>query len=325
MKRTYLKGMVMALSLVVAGSAFAGDGKACSAKAASSEAEGKACSAKAASSEAEAKSIAATAVEAGMFNTLIAAVQAAGLAETLTTGGDFTVFAPTDDAFAKLPAGTVDALLADPDRLRTILKYHVVDGRVSASQVMGMDSAVTLTGQPVSIDTADGVKIDNASVIKADIQCSNGIIHVIDNVILPKNIVEFASAADNFQTLVAAVQAAGLVDVLAGDGPFTVFAPTDEAFSALPAGTLESLLKPENKDQLTEILTYHVVPGHVTAAEVIDMDSATTAQGGMLDIETKRNNDGEVKSVHIDEAKVIKTDLFGSNGVIHVIDSVILP
>ena len=323
--KPYFTSIAVALSLVVSGSAMAGD-KACSAKAASSEAETKsACSAKAASSEAESMSIVATASEAGMFNTLLAAAGAAGLADTLNTGGDFTVFAPTDDAFAKLPAGTVEALLADPDQLRSILMYHVVDGRVMANAVVNMDSAVSLTGQLLSIDTKDGVKIDNASVIKADIECSNGVIHVIDSVLLPKNIVEFASATADFSTLVAAVQAAGLVDVLAGDGPFTVFAPTNAAFSALPEGTVEDLLKPENKDKLTSILTYHVVPGHVTAAEVINLDSAATAQGSKLTINTKRNKAGDVKSVHVKNAKVIQTDLLGSNGIIHVIDSVLIP
>jgi uncharacterized surface protein with fasciclin (FAS1) repeats len=119
--------------------------------------------------------------------------------------------------------------------------------------------------------------------------------------------------------LVAAVKAAGLVDTLKGKGPLTVFAPTDEAFAKLPAGTVENLLKPENKDKLTAILTYHVVPGRVTASEVVSLSSAPTVNGGTLDINTQ---DGKVM---VDNAQVVQTDIMATNGVIHVIDSVMLP
>ncbi len=134
-----------------------------------------------------------------------------------------------------------------------------------------------------------------------------------------KDIVDTAVAAGSFQTLVAAVQAAGLVETLKGDGPFTVFAPTDEAFAALPEGTVETLLKPENKDKLIAILTYHVVGGSVTSSDVVELDSAPTVQGQSVTIEVK---DG---SVMIDGAKVVAADIMASNGVIHVIDKVILP
>jgi uncharacterized surface protein with fasciclin (FAS1) repeats len=133
-----------------------------------------------------------------------------------------------------------------------------------------------------------------------------------------KDIVDVAVGAGSFETLVAAVQAAGLVDTLKGEGPFTVFAPTDEAFAALPEGTLEMLLKPENKDQLVAILTYHVVPGKVMAADVKTM-KATTVNGA--DASLKVADSG----VTIDKANVVKTDIAASNGVIHVIDAVILP
>jgi uncharacterized surface protein with fasciclin (FAS1) repeats len=133
------------------------------------------------------------------------------------------------------------------------------------------------------------------------------------------DIVETAVNAGSFNTLAAALTAAGLVDTLKGEGPFTVFAPTDEAFAKLPAGTVESLLKPENKAQLVDILTYHVVAGKVKAEKVVTMDSATTVQGGNVSIKVK---DG---TVYVDDAKVIKTDIKASNGIIHVIDSVIIP
>ena len=133
------------------------------------------------------------------------------------------------------------------------------------------------------------------------------------------NLVETAISAGSFQTLVAAVQAAGLAEVLADEGPFTVFAPTDEAFAKLPAGTIDHLLKPENRDQLVAILTYHVVPGKVYAADVVKLDTATTINGA--DVTIRVRDDG----VAVDDAKVIETDIKASNGVIHVIDTVILP
>ena len=134
-----------------------------------------------------------------------------------------------------------------------------------------------------------------------------------------KDIVDTAVAAGQFSTLAAALDAAGLVDTLKGDGPFTVFAPTDEAFSKLPEGTVESLLQPENRDQLVAILTYHVVPGAVEAADVVKLNAATTVNGADVTIDV---SDSGVK---VDDANVIKTDIGASNGVIHVIDAVILP
>ena len=144
-------------------------------------------------------------------------------------------------------------------------------------------------------------------------------IHVIDSVILPKDIVDTAVAAGKFKTLAAALKAAGLVKTLKGDGPFTVFAPTDEAFAKLPAGTVENLLKPENKAKLTAVLTYHVVPGKVMAKDVVKLDKAKTVQGSEVTIKTEGNK------VMVDNATVIAADIVCGNGVVHVIDSVILP
>ncbi|NWK55560.1 fasciclin domain-containing protein [Verrucomicrobiaceae bacterium N1E253] len=133
-----------------------------------------------------------------------------------------------------------------------------------------------------------------------------------------QNLVSIAAGNKDFSTLVAAAKAAGLVEALSGDGPFTIFAPTNDAFAKLPEGTVESLLKPENKEKLTKILTYHVVPGKVMAADV-KAGEAKTLEGSTLDIGVKEG------TVTVDKAKVIKTDIVGSNGVIHVIDQVILP
>ena len=268
------------------------------------------------------KDIIDTAVGAGSFTTLAAALTEADLIGALKGKGPFTVFAPTDAAFAKLPKGTVENLLKPENRdmLISILTYHVVPGELDAGEVLASTTLTTLNGQRVDISKNDA-SIDGVSIIKTDIECSNGIIHVIDEVILPQSdsILDIASSAGSFNTLAAALEAADLVDALNGDGPFTVFAPTDDAFAALPEGTLETLLKPENKDQLRSILLYHVVEGRVYADQAIDAGEAATLQGS--DVKIKKSW-GDVK---VNDAKVVTPDLEASNGVIHVIDRVILP
>lgn len=146
-----------------------------------------------------------------------------------------------------------------------------------------------------------------------------GLTYVLPAQAQDKDIVDTAVAAGDFKTLAAALDAAGLVETLKGEGPFTVFAPTDAAFAKLPAGTVEELLKPENKDKLAAILTYHVVSGEVMASEVVGLDEAKTVNGKSVDIEVEGN------SVKVNDANVTATDIAASNGVIHVIDTVILP
>jgi len=283
--------------------------------------------------EAMLKDIVDTAAADGRFQTLVAGVQAAELTETLKGEGPFTVFAPTDDAFAKLPAGTLDELLKPENKqaLTDILLYHVISGNVMASDVVNLDGTSTVLGKDVAIKVENGkVFINDAEVIITDIETSNGTIHVIDSVILPpadeeammeeKTIVDIAVADGRFNTLVAAVTAADLVDTLNGEGPFTVFAPTDDSFAALPDGTLDSLLLPENKQQLTDILLYHVASGKVMASDVVGLSSAPTVLGQDITIKVE---DGKV--FLNDTVQVIITDIEASNGVIHVIDAVLLP
>ena len=270
------------------------------------------------------KTIVTTAVEAGSFNTLVAAVKAAGLVDTLNGDVPFTVFAPTDAAFAALPEGTVATLLKpeNRDQLRAVLTFHVIPGRVDAAHVTKMSGATTVQGQFVDFKTSDaGVMVNGSKVVKADIACSNGIIHVIDKVILPesKNLAEVASGAGSFGTLVAAVKAAGLLETIAGPGPYTVFAPTDAAFAKLPEGTVADLLKPENKATLVKILTHHVVPGRVYSNGVPVGKAVKTAAG--TELAFSANDHG----IFAAGAKIIATDIDASNGVIHVIDSVIVP
>jgi transforming growth factor-beta-induced protein len=276
------------------------------------------------------KDIVDTAVAAGSFKTLATALQAAGLVDALKGAGPFTVFAPTDEAFAALPAGTLDALLKDPKALGEVLKYHVVSGAVKAADVVKLSEAKSLQGEPIAIKVDGGkVMVNGANVVSTDIETSNGILHVIDAVILPpsmvkaedkmeaRDIVDTAVAAGSFKTLAAALGAAGLVDALKGEGPFTVFAPTDEAFAALPAGTVEGLLK--DPKALAEILKYHVVAGKVMAADAAKLTEAETLQGAPIAISVK---DGKVM---INDAEVISADVMAKNGVIHVINKVILP
>ena len=276
------------------------------------------------------KSIAEIAVDGG-FNTLVAALDAADLVETLSGEGTFTVFAPTDEAFAALPDGMLEDLLADPNTLKQILLYHVVGDVVMAETVVTLDNAETLEGSTVAIEVVDGnVFLNDSQVTSTDIEASNGVVHVIDKVLVPemeeavsndvvedvKSIAEVA-VAGGFNTLVAALSAADLVETLSGDGAFTVFAPTDEAFAALPEGMLEGLLA--DTEALTQILLYHVVGDVVKAETVVTLDEAETLAGDKVSIEVVDGN------VFVNDSKVTSTDIEASNGVIHVIDKVLVP
>ena len=265
-----------------------------------------------------------TAINAGSFETLVAAIKAADLVDALQDEGPFTVFAPTDDAFAALPDHTVETLLKPENKhlLQSILKYHVVPGKVTADQVINLSNSTTLNGNRIDITAKDGkVMIDNATVIKANIECDNGIIHVIDSVIAPSqnDIIDTAVSAGSFTTLAAALEATELIEALKGDGPFTVFAPTDDAFAALPDGTVDTLLKPENKDKLASILKLHVVSGAVYADQAIAAQTAATLQGKNLRFYFDKGQ------LMVNGAKIISTDVETANGIIHVIDQVILP
>lgn len=264
-----------------------------------------------------------TAAADGRFQTLVAALKASTAIETLKGDGPFTVFAPTDDAFAKLDGDALQSLLKKKNRavLDDILTYHVVPGALRARDVVARASVQTANGQSVSITThGDEVRIDGAKVLIADIACENGVIHVVDTVLMPETraLPEIANQR-YFGTLVAAVKAAGLLDALAGDGPFTVLAPTDEAFAQLPKGTVENLLKKENRAQLQEILEYHVIPGRVTAAAAIAAGSADTLQGAPVGFEIAAGR------LRVQGANVTRTDVDAKNGIVHVIDRVLLP
>ena len=267
-----------------------------------------------------------TAVATGQFTTLASLLGKAGLVETLQGAGPFTVFAPTDAAFAKVPKATLDALAADPAKLKSVLLYHVVAGRALAADVVKLTSAKTLEGRSVAIKVVDGsVFLDGAKVTTPDVTTSNGVIHVIDSVLLPKeavaakpkSIVQTANAAGTFKTLTSLLTKAGLASTLQGKGPFTVFAPTDAAFAKVPKATLTALGK--DRAKLRAVLLYHVVKGNVPAARVVKLSTAKTLNGQPVGI---RVTGGKV---FVDGARVTTTDVKASNGLIHVVNRVLIP
>ena len=267
------------------------------------------------------------------LSVLVEAVTAAQLADTLAGPGPYTVFAPTNDAFAALlnELGlTKEQLLANKPLLTAVLKYHVLGAKVTQAQVPAGKAITSLEGGIFKIDAVDSTlritdgRNRTSRIVQTDVPASNGVIHVIDKVLLPANktLVETAAATPALSILVEAVTAAGLVDTLDGAGPFTVFAPTNDAFATLLQElgvTKDQLLA--NKPLLTEVLTYHVLPGRVLKAEVPVNTAIKTVQGDTftitpaLTITDQRNR----------SSRIVSTDVLASNGVAHVIDKVILP
>ncbi|MFG0306027.1 MAG: fasciclin domain-containing protein [Phycisphaerales bacterium JB040] len=256
------------------------------------------------------------------FSTLVSAVKAAGLVETLNSEGPFTVFAPTNDAFAGLDQRALANTLRDTERLTQLLTFHVVPGRITAEQLATTRFLETVNGNRVEIGRNGGLGVEQASIVAADIEAGNGIIHVINDVLIPTklDIVETASSAGSFETLIAAARAAGLAGSLKSDGPLTVFAPTDEAFAALGADTIETLLRPENKQTLATVLRYHVVSGRTYSGALLGGAEIKTLSG-----ETVEASFGPSGLSLNDKSRVTTADLGATNGVIHVIDSVLIP
>lgn len=262
---------------------------------------------------------------------LVEAVVAAGLAPTLSTG-TLTVFAPTNAAFAALLTElgvTKEALLANKPLLTAVLTYHVLGSKVMRADVPLGKAITPVSGGFFKIESNNGLKITDgrnrvSTITSTDIQASNGVVHLVDKVLLPadKDIVATASALPDFSILVEAVVAAGLVSTLQGAGPFTVFAPTNAAFAALLTElgvTKDALLA--NKTLLTQVLTYHVVPARVLKAEVPVNTAITTVQGQTFTI----NSSLVITDQNMRTSNIVATDVFTKNGVIHVVDKVILP
>jgi uncharacterized surface protein with fasciclin (FAS1) repeats len=264
---------------------------------------------------------------------LVEAVVAADLASTLSSPGPFTVFAPTNAAFAALLAElgvTKQQLLADKALLTSVLTYHVLSGKVEKAMVPAGKAITTVQGGIFKIDAAgSGLVITDgrnrkANITATDIQVSNGVVHLIDKVILPadKTIVQTAQALPDFSILVEAVVAADLAGVLSGPGPFTVFAPTNAAFADLlgELGVSKADLLADTA-LLTAVLTYHVLPARALKADIVPGTQPATVQGGTFSISAALAiTDGRART-----AGIAATDVLASNGVIHVIDKVILP
>jgi len=269
------------------------------------------------------KNIVETAADNQDFETLVAAVTAANLVDTLSDETqDFTVFAPTDDAFDALDSEYLNNLVNnDTETLTKILTYHVIPSAVMSTDLSDGMRVETVQGKYITITIEDNkVYIDDAMVTTADIECSNGVIHVIDAVIVPKdNIVETAIANDDFNTLVDAVVAADLATTLSDESElFTVFAPTDAAFAELDTAFLNNLVNNDTAN-LTKILTYHVVSGIVLSTDLSDGMNATTVEGTTITVTIENG------TVMINDATVVIADIECSNGVIHVIDKVLVP
>jgi transforming growth factor-beta-induced protein len=261
-----------------------------------------------------AQDIVDTAIAAGSFKKLAGALTTAGLVDALKGKGPFTVFAPNDDAFATFEKDNPGVLgNLTKDELTNILKYHVVSGAaVKSTDLKDGEVVTTLSGSPALVSTMNGVTIDDAKVIKADIVATNGVIHVIDHIILPPkdDLVATAVAAGSFKTLASALTSAGLVSALQAPGPFTVFAPTDDAFkklSSVPTG-----------DALKNVLLYHVVSGAIGSGDLKAGQVPTLLSGKSLTVDL-------TNGVKINDAKVTMANVLAKNGVIHVIDTVLVP
>ena len=262
---------------------------------------------------------------------LVEAVVAAGLAPTLSTG-TLTVFAPTNAAFAALLTElgvTKQALLANKALLTAVLTYHVLSSTVPLASVPVGKAITPVGGGFFKIESTGGLKITDgrnrvSNITATDIQASNGVVHLVDRVLLPanKDIVATAQALPDFSILVEAVVAAGLVETLQGTGPFTVFAPTNAAFAALLAelGVSKAALLAD-KALLTKVLTYHVVGARVLKAEVPVGAAIATVQGQTFVVDASLKITDQKQRT----TSIVATDVFTSNGVIHVVDRVLLP
>jgi acetyl esterase len=247
---------------------------------------------------------------------------ATGLDEELAGEGPFTIFAPTNDAFAALPPETLAAFEGDLAALTTAMQYHLVVDAVTTADLAELGAALTFTGDAVTVETTDdgALTIDGATVIQGDIAAANGVIHIIDTVLLPPTgtVVDVLSATPDLARFVGFLAATGLDEELAGEGPFTVFAPTDAAFAALPPETLAAL--EGDVAALTTAMQYHLVADEVTTADLAELGAALTFTGDSVTVVT--TDDG---ALTIDGATVIQGDIAAGNGLVHIIDAVLLP
>lgn len=257
--------------------------------------------------------------ELGNFTALTGALEQTGLTTTLQYLGPFTVFAPTDEAFANLPDGLLASL--STDQLTRILQYHVLGAEVFAGDLQPEQSPETILGEDIFITAGDNGAFINGSseIIATDVDVSNGVIHAIDGVILPNeflNIVQIAQKDYDLTSLVTALSDAGLVSTLEGDGPFTVFAPTNDAFEAA-----SDLIATLSANEVSEVLQYHAAAQELLAGDLSDGQTITTVQGEDITV----NIDGEGNVTLNGSVNVIDVNRQGTNGTVHIIDGVLVP
>jgi uncharacterized surface protein with fasciclin (FAS1) repeats len=272
--------------------------------------------------------------ERGRYTTLLSLLDLTGLTPALEGRDVRTLFAPTDEAFAKLPPETVDFLINNPDVLTEVLLYHVVDGNETAIRLVSRSITETLLEQPVLVayeNSFDNVVVNRSTVIAANIPASNGTIHGLDTVLLPpdppitvESIIEVLQLDGRFGTLLTALEATGLTDALRGTPVRTLFAPTDAAFDKLPEGTLEFLLN--NPDELADILLYHVVPDLRRLQSLLSEGRTETLQGSTV----TTTFDNFERAAFINDARVINPNILAPNGempngAIQTIDTVLTP
>jgi transforming growth factor-beta-induced protein len=265
------------------------------------------------------------------LSTLVTAVVTANLVTTLKGSGPFTVFAPTNEAFAKLDEGVLEVLLANPTVLADLLKYHVVSGKVLSTDLTTTSVQTLLSGKSISVSVANGVTLNGtASVVEADIEATNGVVHVIDEVLIPEgfelpkdNIVSIAAQTPSLSILVEALSLfPNLVDALSSDGSFTVFAPTNDAFIALLGVIGQKSLSDIPESVIERLLKYHVISGAaLMSTDLSDGQMAST----LLSDDDKIKVQISGQSVKINGANVTAANIEASNGVVHVVDAVLVP
>lgn len=280
-----------------------------------------------------------------LFSTLVGFVEAAGLVTTLSGTGPFTVFAPTNDAFAAVPAEIVAALTANTTLLAQVLTYHVVPGTILSTDLTEGAQVATVEGSTVEVASLDPVMINDATVITADIAATNGVIHVIDKVLIPptltldppatmsppstgpvvtetppstgNTIVDLAASTPELSTLASLLGQAGFIEALSGPGPFTVFAPTNKAFNSMYGPIRNYIIR--TPLLLADVLTYHVVAGSSIFSTDLQLGAtAETLEGRSVTVTS-------LDPVMINRAMVTTADIEASNGVIHIIDAVMIP
>jgi len=262
------------------------------------------------------------------LSTLVQALIAGQLVDTLSGKGPFTVFAPTNEAFAKIETKALNALLANKKELDKVLEYHVLAANLSMRELMAVKIAKTIEGENVKVSDpgSSAIKVNDANVLKSDVEASNGIVHVIDALLMPPSmpplptkldIVQVAQRSADLSTLVSALTAGKLVKTLEGKGPFTVFAPTNEAFAKIPKDKLTQLLG--NQNLLDKLLEYHVVSGDFSMRDLMSAKVINTLEKQEVVV---RSMSGDIM---VNNADVTTADVEGTNGVVHVIDKVLVP